>query len=108
MARPAISARAENGQIVFLGTLPKDVLFPVLPGALCALSQDPDLWFPAHGNRAGAEQAKAVCAECPARQPCLEWALKYEREGVWGGTTPHERQKIRRDARSASAKAAAA
>ena len=42
-----------------------------------------------------AEEAKAICAECPVRQACLEHALAHrEREGVWGGATERERRRI--------------
>ncbi len=31
-------------------------------------------------------RAKAICAQCPVRQPCLEGALaRREPYGVWGG-----------------------
>jgi WhiB family redox-sensing transcriptional regulator len=85
--------------VVFLGTLPRGIVLPELPGALCAAAgQDADLWHPANGNRAGAQRAKAICGLCPVRQECLEWALQVNEEhGVWGGTTPLERRKIRRD-----------
>lgn len=102
MPRPAITARSEDGQVLFLGTLPKGVTFPHLPGALCALpSQDPETWFPANGDRAGAQKAKAVCFACPARRRCLSWGLKYETTGVWGGSTPLERARLRREAKAA-------
>lgn len=40
--------------------------------------------------------AKAVCAGCPVREQCLEYALAGdEREGVWGGTSPRERRNMR-------------
>ena len=40
-------------------------------------------------------RAKAVCAECPVRQDCLEFALTVrEKEGVWGGLTAVERQRL--------------
>jgi WhiB family redox-sensing transcriptional regulator len=36
--------------------------------------------------------AKAICATCPVRQDCLDWALKVrEPYGVWGGKTSEER-----------------
>ena len=38
-------------------------------------------------------EAKAVCAQCPVKQQCLEHALEFdERHGIWGGTTPTERR----------------
>lgn len=42
------------------------------------------------------DAALTVCDECPVREPCLDYALDNpELFGVWGGTTPYERFKIR-------------
>jgi len=42
--------------------------------------------------------AKAICQTCPFRNGCLEIALtENHRYGIWGGTTPKERRKIRRE-----------
>lgn len=100
MARPAVSARSADGTVVFLGDLPRGLIMPSLPGALCAASgQDPDLWHPAHGNRAAAMRARQICQRCPVRESCLKWALDAnEGHGIWGGTTPRERVKIRKRA----------
>ncbi|MGH3099239.1 MAG: WhiB family transcriptional regulator [Streptosporangiales bacterium] len=40
--------------------------------------------------------AKAVCARCPVRQQCLDYALRHAVSGVWGGTTDAERGQLRR------------
>ncbi len=41
--------------------------------------------------------ARAVCAGCPAREPCLNYALANpELVGIWGGTTGRERRLARR------------
>lgn len=41
------------------------------------------------------EEAKAMCAICEVRQPCLEFALAAgERFGVWGGLSPQERRSL--------------
>jgi WhiB family redox-sensing transcriptional regulator len=82
---------------------PRGLVLPSLPGALCK-GADPGVWFPSATGwlavRADAA-AKAVCAACPARVACLEWALEAgETEGVWGGTTPGERAEIRRERRA--------
>lgn len=37
-----------------------------------------------------------MCIECPVMMACLEWGLAHERYGVWGGTTPPMRHKIRK------------
>ena len=44
----------------------------------------------------GVPAAKAVCAGCPVRQACLEFALANdERWGVWGGTSERQRRAMR-------------
>lgn len=37
---------------------------------------------------------KALCASCPIRRECLAAGLD-EPYGIWGGTTPHMREKLR-------------
>ena len=59
---------------------------------LCAQT-DPELFFPEKGGSTRA--AKAVCAGCPVRAECLEYALAHdERFGVWGGTSERERRRL--------------
>lgn len=61
---------------------------------------DPDLFFPAGtpGQTAGQiVEAKRVCATCPVREPCLEYALVSNEDfGIWGGATEEERRRIRK------------
>jgi len=64
---------------------------------------DPDLFFPisltgpAVGQMA---KAKAICGGCPVQQACLEFALEHDlMHGIWGGTTPQDRQDRRRSRR---------
>jgi WhiB family transcriptional regulator, redox-sensing transcriptional regulator len=53
--------------------------------------------------------AKGVCAACPVRQSCLEFAIRTRQlDGVWGGHTPEERRSIRRRRQAAARRAAAA
>jgi WhiB family redox-sensing transcriptional regulator len=59
---------------------------------------DVDVFFPPFGGDAAsfADRAKAVCRTCPVIHLCLEFALREnERHGVWGGTTPKERRRMR-------------
>lgn len=56
-----------------------------------------ELFFPIAGETG--REAKAICAGCPVRQDCLEWALRTkEDDGIWGGMTAPERRRIRRTA----------
>jgi len=57
--------------------------------ALCAQT-DPAIFFPEGGS---AGPAKAVCAVCPSRLPCLEWSLERDELGVWGGMSRAERER---------------
>ena len=67
--------------------------------ASCA-SVDSDLFFPVGVTGPAVTQiaaAKAVCAQCEARVPCLEFALSTNQDsGVWGGTSEEERRSLRR------------
>lgn len=56
---------------------------------------DTSLFFPE--SEADSEEARAVCATCPVRQACLDFALlTRQHDGVWGGTTESERRRLRR------------
>lgn len=62
---------------------------------------DPDSFYPASDEEA--EAAKAICAVCPVREACLEYALaNRERDGVWGGATERERRRIVRQRRKSA------
>jgi WhiB family transcriptional regulator, redox-sensing transcriptional regulator len=65
--------------------------------ANCATT-DPELFFP--DSRSPANEAKEICASCPVRPECLEYALAAAEEfGVWGGLTEKERRKLLRSDR---------
>jgi hypothetical protein len=96
--RQAGSTATEKGRggVLVLPGPPGGLVLPALPGAMCK-GQDPGRWFPPDARPFMADAAKAVCAACPARVPCLEWAVEVgEAEGVWGGATPPERAEMRR------------
>jgi WhiB family transcriptional regulator, redox-sensing transcriptional regulator len=61
---------------------------------------DPELFFPSADRIAANRQAfeaKAVCARCPVRTPCLRYALATrQKHGVWGGATEDERRSMTR------------
>lgn len=58
-----------------------------------------DTFFPDVAHRGAYKLARAVCADCPVRQACLEDALsRNERYGIWGGKTTRERDKYARNA----------
>jgi Transcription factor WhiB len=75
----------------------------VLARAACSNSQlNPDDWYPVSvpvaAARREAAAAIAVRAACPVRGECLELALRnwaIGQFGVWGGTVPTGREKLR-------------
>lgn len=68
---------------------------------LCS-DKPPSLFFPSDG--VGVEVAKRICAECPVKDPCREYALENRIDhGVWGGTSERERRRILRSRRLAAA-----
>ncbi|MGF1665027.1 MAG: WhiB family transcriptional regulator [Acidimicrobiia bacterium] len=74
--------------------------------AACADQPDVD-FFPVNDDLGEMTRALEVCAECPVHQECLAFAIETNQsDGIWGGTTPGERSKMRRvwlrDLRAAS------
>ena len=61
---------------------------------------DPELFFPQRGDQRSVNAAKAVCAGCPVRAPCLADGLTT-RHGIWGGLSERERRATRRRERGA-------
>jgi WhiB family transcriptional regulator, redox-sensing transcriptional regulator len=67
--------------------------------AACA-TVDPELFFPEPGQAPQATAAKAVCAGCAVRGPCLEQAMHgpqahQDHAGIFAGTTPSDRVRLR-------------
>jgi WhiB family redox-sensing transcriptional regulator len=53
----------------------------------------PAMFFPSDGL--GVEMARRVCADCPVRDVCLEYALDHHIEhGVWGGASERARRRM--------------
>ena len=61
---------------------------------------DTELFFPESDADAG--PALAICATCPVREACLDFALATNQaDGIWGGATEAERRRLRRRRRAA-------
>jgi WhiB family redox-sensing transcriptional regulator len=55
---------------------------------------DLGVFFPGRGQ--SAEPARQICARCPVRQPCLEFALSHGIvHGIWGGRSERNRRALR-------------
>ena len=57
---------------------------------------DTEIFFPANADEEA--EALSICATCPVRAQCLDYAIRNrETYGIWGGTTPEQRRRIRRE-----------
>ena len=55
---------------------------------------DPDIFHPEQGE--SNRPAKKICAGCFVSSQCLEYALATNQEfGIWGGTSEHDRRRIK-------------
>lgn len=62
--------------------------------------EDPELFFPVGAAgpvpQRDIDRARAVCARCPVREQCLQWATDSGEDfGVWGGHSDSERRKLK-------------
>jgi len=52
------------------------------------------LFFPPDGG--SAEPGRRICAQCPVREPCLDYAVSNGIvHGIWGGLSERERRALR-------------
>lgn len=69
-------------------------------GALCRGDDAAYFFAPAHMERKEERtlrenSARALCARCPVKEPCLEYALgSAEPHGIWGGLNELQRSRM--------------
>ena len=57
---------------------------------------DTEIFYPVTPDEEA--EALSICATCPVRAQCLDYAIRNrETYGIWGGTTPDQRRRIRRE-----------
>lgn len=49
-----------------------------------------------HNGQKQEMSAKLICQECVVKKGCLEYSLRFEPLGVWGGKSEMEREILRR------------
>ena len=54
----------------------------------CVGHPHPDWWFPERDEDV-THRALQVCASCPVRTLCRDYAQEWDEEGVWGGVIVH-------------------
>lgn len=69
-------------------------------GHVACTPDDAELFHPVGlGVPADIQLALAICASCPVKQECLDWALDHVEDGIWGGLQASERRRIIRQRR---------
>ncbi|HUR22599.1 MAG TPA: WhiB family transcriptional regulator [Acidimicrobiales bacterium] len=60
---------------------------------------NPDLFFPVGTTGEAVAETRAaitLCQRCPVREQCLEFAMATnQRDGIWGGMSEEDRQRMR-------------
>ncbi len=79
--------------------LPKAVEVPDFKGD--CLGMPTSWWFPPPQQHAETretiQKAVSICNGCHAKQKCLDFAVSHNSiQGIWGGTTPRQRMRLRR------------
>lgn len=66
-------------------------------GSQLCLKEDPEIFFPEdYLDLSHLSKVREICNKCPIIDGCLEYAVKDPSlEGIWAGTTPRQRIKIR-------------
>lgn len=59
---------------------------------------DPDVFWDDNDTDADLPNiiAHSTCIRCEILVSCLDWAMKHEKFGIWGDTTPRQREKLKR------------
>ena len=65
------------------------------------LGKPTDWWYPAEhltrDTRDRVATAIAICRDCLVRADCLDYSLKWEPVGIWGGLPESERHRLRKE-----------
>jgi hypothetical protein len=80
---------------------------PEPPKNGACVGQEVEKWFPKLNpyensreelriGRINMKEALRICSSCDVKEACLNYALSWERHGIWGGTTEAEREALRR------------
>ena len=87
--RPEIVDLALQGKLHLL----EDVtVYPMFGDSALCIDADPEIFF--SEEKEDVSKAIAMCNSCPLIASCLEWALRNEEYGIFGGRTPAERETL--------------
>lgn len=72
---------------------------PSFDGTQPCAQVDPELFFPEGSSNSIGTALKTVtpiCRSCPFKEPCLDYALHNDVQGLWAATTDKQRRELRR------------
>jgi len=75
-----------------------EIKFPNYDGTQNCARMGVDVFFQDYDSSKTIQEVrdlKEFCSTCNIVAECMEYAIKHERYGFWGGTTPYERRTIR-------------
>jgi len=70
---------------------------PNFDGTQPCAQVDPEAYFPQGSLRHANRVAIKICDSCHFFNVCLNYALEYKVDGIWGGTTVNQRKVIRKE-----------
>ena len=74
------------------------IKYPNFDGTQNCARMGVDVFYQDYDNKTTASEVadlKEFCSTCNILAECMEYAVKHEKYGFWGGTTPFERRTIR-------------
>jgi len=81
-----------------LAPLPEGIDLSWKRQATCRRPEFPTwIFFPARGDTNTLAAARDACARCPVQEPCLDFALLTNADGIWAGTSEKQRRQIRKE-----------
>jgi WhiB family redox-sensing transcriptional regulator len=75
------------------------VKYPNFDGTQACASIGTDPFFPEMPANMTSAEKQAIhdtCYSCHMQAQCLEWGLRHEEHGFWGGVSPTQRRMLRR------------
>ena len=72
---------------------------PSFDGTQPCAQIDPELFFPeptASAITKAKKTAEPICGSCSFQEPCLDYALHHDVQGIWAATAESDRKQIRR------------
>lgn len=73
--------------------------YPAFDGTQNCVEVGPDFFYPdvKSPEKHVIQSIKSMCYGCWFQSECLEWGLRHEADGYWGGLSPTHRAALRRE-----------